>query len=218
MLSPKMAAFSIGTVVLEFVLVIAVAGGVAMFFAQPAYVALTIITALLVVAASFSDVAFRTGTREDKSNRWIFAALAVPAILVIVVPPWSDRHDVLTIGGPWMRWVGVVIYTIGGVLRLAPTFILGKRFSALVAIQPGHKLVTTGLYAHIRHPSYLGMLVGLVGWSLCFRSLAGVILTALVFIPLHGRMQAEDKLLAEHFGAEYEAWRARTARLVPGLY
>jgi len=44
-------------------------------------------------------------------------------------------------------------------LRLWPVFILGRRFSGLVAIQPGHTLVTNGIYGVVRNPSYLGMRV-----------------------------------------------------------
>jgi protein-S-isoprenylcysteine O-methyltransferase Ste14 len=61
-----------------------------------------------------------------------------------------------------------------------PVFVLGHRFSGLVAIQPGHALVTTGLYGAIRHASYLGLLVNSLGWSLAFRSGVGVMLTALL--------------------------------------
>lgn len=218
MLSPKMAALTIGAVVLKFGLVFLAAGGAAVFFAQAPYVAIVVVTALLVGTSLFSNVSFSAGTREDKSNRWILVAFGVLAIFIVLLPPWCDRHNLLTIGGPGLRWAGVVIYTLGGVLRLTPTFILGSRFSGLVAIQPGHKLVTTGLYAHIRHPSYLGLLVLLIGWALCFRSLAGLLLVVLAFIPLHSRMRAEDKLLAEQFGTQYADWHARTARLVPGLY
>jgi len=117
-----------------------------------------------------------------------------------------------------LRWIGVVVYAIGGALRLWPVFVLGRRFSGLVAIQPGHELVTTGLYAHIRNPSYLGLLIGLVGWALAFRSLIGLALAAATIPPLVARMKSEEALLASHFGAAYEAYRARTARLVPGLY
>jgi hypothetical protein len=58
--------------------------------------------------------------------------------------------------------------------------VLGHRFSGLVAIQPGHALVTTGLYGVVRHPSYLGLLVNSLGWALAFRSGVGVLLTALL--------------------------------------
>src|SRR5262245_65071541 len=47
---------------------------------------------------------------------------------------------------------------------------LWHRISALFAIQPGHTFVTSGLYAVVRHPSYLGGLIALVGWAVVFRS------------------------------------------------
>ena len=80
---------------------------------------------------------------------------------------------------------------------------LGKRFSGLVAIQPGHTLVTDGIYARIRHPSYLGLIVSSLGWVLAFRSIIGVALTALLLVPLVARMNAEERLLADAFGADY---------------
>jgi protein-S-isoprenylcysteine O-methyltransferase Ste14 len=96
--------------------------------------------------------------------------------------------------------------------------VLGRRFSGLVAIQPGHTLVTTGVYAVIRHPSYLGLLINALGWALAFRSMAGVLLTALTIVPIIARIQAEEILLRSEFGADYDAYRSRTSRLVPGIY
>jgi protein-S-isoprenylcysteine O-methyltransferase Ste14 len=96
--------------------------------------------------------------------------------------------------------------------------VLGRRFSGLVAIQPGHTLVTTGVYGRIRHPSYLGLLINSLGWALAFRSGVGVLLTALLIPPLRARIRAEEALLRSQFGGEYEAYRQRTARLIPGLY
>lgn len=65
----------------------------------------------------------------------------------------------------------------------------------------------------IRDPSYLGLLIASLGWALVFRAGCGVIITALSPIPLLARIRAEERLLGEHFGAEYEAYRARTRRL-----
>jgi len=96
--------------------------------------------------------------------------------------------------------------------------VLGRRFSGLVAIQPGHTLVTNGIYGVIRHPSYLGLLVNSLGWGLTFRSGIGLLLTALLILPLIARIQAEERLLGTQFGDEYNAYRARTSRLIPGLY
>ena len=88
----------------------------------------------------------------------------------------------------------------------------------MVAIQPGHTLVTTGLYGAIRHPSYLGLLVNSLGWALAFRSGVGVLLTALLIPPLVARIRAEERLLRSQFGREYEAYRSHTSRLIPGVY
>jgi protein-S-isoprenylcysteine O-methyltransferase Ste14 len=139
-------------------------------------------------------------------------------VLEAFLPAYADRRDLLTLDGETLRWAGVLLFAIGGALRLWPVFALGRRFSGLVAIQPGHELVTTGPYAKIRHPSYLGLLILLVGWALVFRSGVGLALAALTLPPLLARIEAEEALLSAHFGAAYDAYRARTARLVPGLY
>jgi protein-S-isoprenylcysteine O-methyltransferase Ste14 len=69
--------------------------------------------------------------------------------------------------------------------------------------QPGHTLVTAGLYGVIRHPSWLGLLVNSLGWALAFRLGVGELLTALL-IPLVARIRAEERLLHSQFGGEYE--------------
>jgi protein-S-isoprenylcysteine O-methyltransferase Ste14 len=107
---------------------------------------------------------------------------------------------------------------VGGALRLWPVFVLGSRFSGLVAIQPGHTLETHGVYGHIRNPSYLGLLTMMLGWALAFRAGAGILLTALMFPPLIARIRAEERLLRAHFGADYDNYCARTWRLIPGIY
>ncbi len=121
-------------------------------------------------------------------------------------------------GGQTLRWAGVVLYAAGGVLRLWPVYVLGKRFSGLVAIQPEHELVTTGIYARVRNPSYLGLIVMLAGWSLAFAAGAGLAIVLLLLVPLAFRIRAEEALLRSHFGASYDAYCARTWRLVPFLY
>jgi protein-S-isoprenylcysteine O-methyltransferase Ste14 len=87
-----------------------------------------------------------------------------------------------------------------------------------LAIQPGHTLVTNGIYGVIRHPSYLGLLVNSLGWGFAFRSGIGLLLTALMIPPLVARIRAEETLLRTQFGDDYETYRTRTWRLIPGLY
>jgi protein-S-isoprenylcysteine O-methyltransferase Ste14 len=193
-------------------------GGFAAFFAHPARITLTAITFLLAGAALFTTGNLSPGEREDRSNRWVIAAFGVIGLLSAYIPAYTDRIDFWTIDGDTVRWIGVVLFAAGGALRLWPVFVLGHRFSGLVAIQPGHTLVTTGIYSVIRHPSYLGLLVNALGWALAFRSTVGVLLAALLIPPLLARMRSEEALLRSQFGGEYESYCARTSRLIPGLY
>jgi protein-S-isoprenylcysteine O-methyltransferase Ste14 len=193
-------------------------GGFDAFFANPARIALVVVTVAIVVAALFTSANLSTGQREDRSNRWVVGVLAAIGVLSSWLPAYTDRRELWVLDGDAVRWLGVALYAAGGALRLWPVFVLGRRFSGLVAIQPGHTLVTSGIYSHIRNPSYLGVLVLSLGWALAFRSTAGVLLAALKILPLVARMNSEERLLRSQFGQEYEAYRARTWRLIPMLY
>jgi protein-S-isoprenylcysteine O-methyltransferase Ste14 len=193
-------------------------GGFAAFFSHPALTAVVVIQCVLALAAFFAGGNLSRGVKEDRGNRWVLAAIIIPSLLQAYLPAWSDRHDIWCIDGDTVRWIGVALFMTGGVLRLWPVFVLGNRFSGLVAIQQEHTLVTNGIYRSVRNPSYLGLLLGALGWSLAFRSWIGVILTAIMIPPLVFRMASEERLLHDHFGADYDAYRARTSRLVPGIY
>src|SRR5262249_49846435 len=106
------------------------------------------------------------------------------------------RKEFWILDGDIVRWIGVILFAAGGALRIWPVFVLGRRFSGLVAIQPEHTLVTSGLYGRIRHPSYLGLLVNALGWALAFRSGMGVLLTALMLVPLLARIRARRRSCA----------------------
>jgi protein-S-isoprenylcysteine O-methyltransferase Ste14 len=193
-------------------------GGLAAFFSHPALIALAIALFAMSGVALFAGGNLSSGVREDRGNRWVLIAFALIGLLDGFLPAWTDRTEFWTLDGDTIRWFGVVLFAAGGALRIWPVFVLGRRFSGLVAIQPGHALVTTGIYGVIRNPSYLGLLINSLGWGLAFRSGVGVLLTALIVPPLFARIRAEERLLRSQFGAEYDAYCARTSRLIPGLH
>lgn len=193
-------------------------GGFAAFFSHPQLIATAVATLALAVVALFTEGNLSAGERENRDNRWVLAAFGASGFLLAYLPALTDRLDVWTFGGDTVRWIGVALYVAGGVLRIWPVFVLGKRFSGLVAIQPGHTLVTDGIYSRIRNPSYLGLLVNAAGWALAFRSGVGLLLVALTLIPLVARIRSEEALLRTQFGAEYDAYCAHTWRLIPGVY
>lgn len=193
-------------------------GGLSAFFSKPARVALAVALAALAGVSLFAGGNVSPGVREDRGNRWVIGAFALLGLLDGFLPAYTDRLEFWTIDDAATRWVGVLLFAVGGALRIWPVFLLGNRFSGLVAIQPGHTLLTSGIYSVIRHPSYLGLLTNSLGWGLAFRSGVGVLITVLLLPPVLARIRSEEALLRSQFGAEYEAYQARTARLIPGLY
>jgi len=188
------------------------------FFGHPARALAVVSGLLMTVWALASPLNLSSGEREDVAGRLVFVPAAVGMLLLFWLLPYLDRHDRWTFGGDGVRYAGLAILIAGGVLRIWPMFVLGRRFSGLVAIQHGHELVTEGPYRWIRNPSYLGMLLGMLGWALVCRSGVGLGLTAIGLVVLVRRIADEEALLAAHFGDAYERYRSRTWRLLPGVY
>ena len=193
-------------------------GGFRPFFSHPALVALAVVLFALSGVAFFAGGNLSPGVREARSNRWVLPAFGVIGLVNAYLPAYTDRVGFWIIDGDTIRWLGVALFAAGGALRIWPVFVLGNRFSGLVAIQPGHALLTSGVYGVIRHPSYLGLLINSLGWSLAFRSGVGLILTALLIPPLLARINTEENLLGAQFGHEYSAYCSWTWRLIPGIY
>jgi protein-S-isoprenylcysteine O-methyltransferase len=115
--------------------------------------------------------------------------------------------------------VGFVLFAAGLALRWYSIVYLGRFFTVNVAIATDHRLIDTGPYQLIRHPSYTGALMAFAGLGLClgnWASLAAVIVpTFLVFLR---RMHIEETALSQALGDPYRGYMRRTKRLIPGIY
>ncbi|THD63726.1 MAG: isoprenylcysteine carboxylmethyltransferase family protein [Bradyrhizobium sp.] len=192
--------------------------GFTAFFSNPARIALSIALVAMCGAGAISPDNMSNGDRADRADRWLLIPFAILGLLAAYVPAYTDRREIFVLDGDTVRWFGVALFVAGGVLRYWPVFVLGRRFSGFVAVQPGHTLETSGIYGVIRHPSYLGFVINALGWALAFRSGVGVLLVGLTLPPLLLRIRSEENLLCEQFGAQYDIYRKRTCRLIPGLY
>jgi protein-S-isoprenylcysteine O-methyltransferase Ste14 len=117
------------------------------------------------------------------------------------------------------RWLGVPLVLAGITIRILARLTLGMQFSGHVQTTQGHRLITTGIYRSIRHPAYLGYLCLLLGFPVCFGSVAGFAWAILSGIPaLLYRIRIEEAALGRWFPGEYQRYQATTHKLVPGLW
>lgn len=107
----------------------------------------------------------------------------------------------------------------GMILRWYCIFILGKFFTFDVAIQGGQTLIEKGPYRYIRHPSYTGALLTLLGFGLALGNWAGliVLLSCMGFAYAY-RIPLEEAALVKALGEPYRRYMSRTWRLVPPLF
>jgi protein-S-isoprenylcysteine O-methyltransferase Ste14 len=96
---------------------------------------------------------------------------------------------------------------------------LGRFFTVNVAISSIHRLIDTGPYRFVRHPSYTGALMAFLGLALCLANRASlVILLVPVFLVFLRRMHVEERALLQAFGDQYRDYMRRTKRLIPAVY
>ncbi|KAH7913614.1 hypothetical protein BJ138DRAFT_1001834 [Hygrophoropsis aurantiaca] len=135
--------------------------------------------------------------------------------------------------------VGVILTCAGSFGRLWCFRALGRHFTYELSILKGHKLITIGPYAYVRHPSYSTGIVAVLGITIMHaspgsfvrtcgwldttmgRSIAGVwaILMLLGWVLSYSRSKVEDAYLENHFKKEWDAYAKRVRyRLFPGIY
>jgi protein-S-isoprenylcysteine O-methyltransferase Ste14 len=78
--------------------------------------------------------------------------------------------------------------------------------------------VRHGIYASIRHPLYLSLMLAPTGMALVFDSFLAVPILALATTFVFDRIRKEERLLAAHFGMEFEDYRHRTWKLIPLVF
>lgn len=118
-----------------------------------------------------------------------------------------------------VRICGFCIYVLGFILRFYSIFYLGRFFTTSVTIAADHRIVDTGPYRFIRHPSYTGIFMLYLGICLCIGNwLTTLIMIVPIFCAFVYRMKVEEGALHEALGQPYADYMKRTKRLIPMVY
>lgn len=182
---------------------------------------------LLLVLPVAGYFRFRSHQSREKLDRWqeglfiliglrLCGAVAAAGLVAWLIDPellaWSALPLPL-----WLRWAGVAVWAVAGVMLGWTLGHLGKNLTDTVVTRKEHTLVTSGPYRWVRHPFYLTGLIGIVSITLItanayFPLLGGIGLTLLAL-----RTPKEEANLIARFGDEYREYMRRTGRFFPKL-
>lgn len=195
---------------------------VAELFSHPARLAYLVAIAMIqaVAAARFPESMDngRDGEKLVGRQRLVVRWLQLVTVALMVGGPFCDRRAIGVFDVEALRYVGLALAVPGFALMLWARVALGKQFSLQVTIQREHRLVTEGLFRHVRHPRYTGILLFLGGTALLYRSGIGLALFAASVAVLLWRIHDEEALMQQQFGAEWDAYCRKTPRLIPLVY
>ena len=151
---------------------------------------------------------------------WTFG-LVIAAVAAAINLGFRAAHVHSTVlGGGWAPVAaGLAMLAAGVALRTWAILTLGRLFKFVVVIQEGHRVVTSGPYRLLRHPSYTGALVAFLGTGIVLDSwLSTLILVLIPLLAILVRIHVEEAELTNALGREYRTYASRTRRLVPGLW
>ncbi len=201
----------------------------ALFYVLPLQAAPTLLaTWPVIILALFCTVLFATqpalSIKESREHRstdgWtIWLIVAVSGLgQIISLTEWAylrgapQTLDVLHV-------CGIALLASGTAFRLWAIRALRNNFSATVQIKQGQQLVTKGPYRWLRHPSYTGAWVAMMGAALLMHSYLGLVIMGpgmlLVYMK---RIAVEEQALNDAFGAQYMNMQLNTQRLMPGVW
>jgi protein-S-isoprenylcysteine O-methyltransferase Ste14 len=174
-----------------------------------------------LVAWAASEAWLRWRNRAATSRvEWSYFAVVGTLAAGFLAGFRAQHVDATVISGGWAPiLIGTVILIAGIGLRVWAMLVLGRFFTVTVTIQRDHRVVDSGPYRILRHPSYTGLLVLLVGFGIALGNWLSLL--ALFALPLAGillRIRVEEAALALALGERYTNYAARTDRLIPGVW
>jgi protein-S-isoprenylcysteine O-methyltransferase Ste14 len=146
---------------------------------------------------------------------WIVYPLTIWCAVFIefAVSSWAMPRPEL------FQLLGLIVFLAGQIFRWYCISHLGRYFTATVAISADHRLIESGPYRWVRHPSYAANFVTVIGFGLSLANLASLLVLIIPTFAAHWwRMRIEENALLEAFGDAYRNYMARTKRLIPFIY
>jgi protein-S-isoprenylcysteine O-methyltransferase Ste14 len=160
-------------------------------------------------------------TNEEKQNDKFSVLLIITMSLVSCMVPiidwayFSDTGDDYS----WITVLGIVMIGSGIWFRAWAVRTLGQFFTPTVQIQKEHRLINSGPYQIIRHPSYFAAFLSITGAAVLLQSIIGISVSVIAMsIAYYVRIGIEERKLIQHFGNQYREYMLRTKRIIPFVF
>ena len=182
---------------------------------RPGWILLSLFVATLIIDCFLSrQYSAGDGSRDENTSQLLVLSLGFNIIVMVCSSFFGLGR--LSTTPDFLVPLGLIMALAGVILRYTSIFSLGDRFTWRVEILDQHSLKEDGLYAWIRHPSYLGGLLGVYGAALTYESFIALLILSCTYLPLITyRIAIEEKALGQYFGELFDGYQARTYRLVP---
>jgi protein-S-isoprenylcysteine O-methyltransferase Ste14 len=115
-------------------------------------------------------------------------------------------------------WIltGIIFLISGTIFRLYAINVLGKYFSSTVQIKEEHQIITSGPYRFLRHPSYTGAYIAMLGSAIFLHSIIGILVFGIGMLFVYQlRIKTEEQTLTNQFGVAYKLYASRTYKMFP---
>lgn len=154
---------------------------------------------------------------EKEASQKVIQSLAQASFLLVIIFPALDHRFGWSAVPPYINIAGDILIAIGFYIVFL-TFKENTHASALVEVETDQKVVSTGPYAHVRHPMYIGALILLLGMPLALGSLWGVLTIIPITAVILWRLLDEERFLAKNLPGYVEYEEKVKYRLVPLVF
>lgn len=158
--------------------------------------------------------------REGRLSRVLHLGPLVVAGVLLLSPEFSGAmlNTQFLPRAVWMVPVGAALVAAGLGFAVWARLVLAGNWSGTVTLKAAHELVRRGPYALARHPIYTGLLTALFGTMVAIDAWRGLVAFLIVALSFLRKMGTEEAFMRSAFGAQYDAYRAETAALVPWVW
>jgi protein-S-isoprenylcysteine O-methyltransferase Ste14 len=118
---------------------------------------------------------------------------------------------------PLIGWIGALLSVIGIGYAIYARRYLGRNWGMPMSVKENPELVTTGPYAHVRHPIYTGILLTMLG-SLATAGLSWLLILVIYLVFFIYSAKKEEEMMAQTFPDTYPDYKERTKMLIPFIF